>query len=254
MTDTTAPRRALRILAPLLAPLALAAALAGCTTDALTTGALTTGALTGGGPPWGAAPGHALVLDGAAPASVVGSDAVTPHAVARDLPVGAAVAALPESAGGVVAVSARRRADGTGVQTIALAGDAATRGQNAIEVATLSRMASRRPVSARAIAAELRTAFPGTPMTIDPALRANAYGPFGMAAGADGAARCHYAWQRAGTGRTALDVRVRLCRADLSGEDMAALMERLRLRGATAAPVATRAAAGAFALPSAGGR
>ncbi|MGX7708635.1 cellulose biosynthesis protein BcsN [Methylobacterium sp. Gmos1] len=86
------------------------------------------------------------------------------------------------------------------------------------------------------IRAELAAAFPGTAMQVVTRPSANAYGPYGLAIGRDGAVRCLYAWQwipdapvLAGGTPTPLSLRLRLCRDDVTLEAMAAAVTQLRL-------------------------
>lgn len=95
-----------------------------------------------------------------------------------------------------------------------------------------------RPTEA-GIRAELASAFPGTEMQVVTRPAANAYGPYGFAVGrAPGGARCLYAWQwiaaapdlDPASGRPGpLSLRVRLCRADITLEAMAAAMNQIKL-------------------------
>lgn len=108
-----------------------------------------------------------------------------------------------------------------------------------------------RPTEA-GIREELAAQFPDMAMQVVPRASANAYGPYGLAIGRSaGGARCLYAWQwietppalEPGTPRSGpLSLRVRLCRADISLEAMAAAVTQLRLvpRFEGEAPVASR--------------
>lgn len=89
------------------------------------------------------------------------------------------------------------------------------------------------------IRAELAAQFADTPMQVVTRPAANAYGPYGLAVGrtSDGA-RCLYAWQWI-EAAPALDpdarrpepvsLRLRLCRADVTAEALAAAMNQIRL-------------------------
>jgi len=89
------------------------------------------------------------------------------------------------------------------------------------------------------IRAEMADAFPGIAMQVVTRPAANAYGPYGLAIGRNGAgARCLYAWQwiaaapalDAGQdGAAPMSLRVRLCRADITLEAMAAAVNQLRI-------------------------
>ncbi|WP_162561092.1 cellulose biosynthesis protein BcsN [Methylobacterium terrae] len=102
------------------------------------------------------------------------------------------------------------------------------------------------------IRAEIAAAFPGVAMQVVTRPSSNAYGPYGLAVGRAGAARCLYAWQwiaeaplREGGAPAPLSLRVRLCRDDLTVEAMAASVSQLRLVPRFAGePVAAPATAG----------
>jgi len=88
------------------------------------------------------------------------------------------------------------------------------------------------------IRAEMAAAFPGLAMQVVTRPAANAYGPYGLAIGRDpGGARCLYAWQwiaeppALGPAEAVAPVslRVRLCRADMTLEAMAAAVNQLRI-------------------------
>jgi hypothetical protein len=86
------------------------------------------------------------------------------------------------------------------------------------------------------IRAELAGAFPGMAMQVVARPSANAYGPYGLAIGRNGATRCVYAWQwipdapvLAGGASAPLSLRLRLCRDDVTVEAMAAAVTQLRL-------------------------
>ncbi len=86
------------------------------------------------------------------------------------------------------------------------------------------------------IRAELAGAFPGVAMQVVTRPSANAYGPYGLAIGRNGATRCLYAWQwiaeapvLAGGAPAPLSLRLRLCREDMTFEAMAAAVTQLRL-------------------------
>lgn len=122
---------------------------------------------------------------------------------------------------------------------------------------------------------ELTAVLPGVAMEVVTRPSQNAYGPYGLALGRDGAGRrCLYAWQWieappplgfAEAGRP-LSLRLRLCRADLTFDAMAAAFDRLRLvpAGSEAAPPRRRrpravaaglvADAGPRSAPDAAGR
>jgi len=83
------------------------------------------------------------------------------------------------------------------------------------------------------IRSELEAQFPRMPMQVVERPMRNAYGEYGLAVGkwANGA-RCIYAWQwidSIGNDRNPASVRVRLCRMDASLDQMAALVDGLRI-------------------------
>ncbi len=112
------------------------------------------------------------------------------------------------------------------------------------------------------IRAELASAFPGLAMQVVTRPSANAYGPYGLAIGRNGAARCLYAWQwipeapvLAGGAPAPLSLRLRLCRDGVTFEAMAAAVTQLRLVPRFAGePVAVPARARAARPPAQGSR
>jgi hypothetical protein len=166
-----------------------------------------------------------------------------PASLAVEVAPDQALAGLPAEAGAVVSVTERREKDRL-IQTIALAGDAATRGTNRIRVVAESHEPgrSRRPTE-EAIAAELAAELPDVDMRPSSLVIAGAGGPVGLATGRSARGEtCVYAWQetkaRPSRGRSGLfdadavdvSVRVRLCRPGLTEERAVALVEGLRLR------------------------
>lgn len=175
-------------------------------------------------------------LPGQTPAAYASSPASRAGA-----PSGAAV--LAPEAGAVERVGERRIRGGI-VQEIALAADGAAGRGNRIDVTLMTGEAGSlddepsgpaKPSEA-GIRAELKARFPGTAMQVVGQPRRNAYGPFGLAVGrAEGGARCLYAWQWIGSlsgsaaARDPVSLRVRLCRSDLTLDQLAALVEGIRL-------------------------
>jgi hypothetical protein len=187
-----------------------------------------------------------------------------------------ALAALPPEAGPVVSVVERRKADGEVKQTITLAGDPGTRGDDRIEVIARERgfAAVPRRIETDAIEAEMADALPGVAMTVSTRVVTTPTGPVGLATGrtADGTG-CLYAWSNTVTNarpsrsasflglqvstaaKTEMTVRARLCRRGWSEERLIAAAEGLRIASgdamtALAAPIA--GSVGADALASAG--
>lgn len=183
------------------------------------------------------------------------------------------VAALPMEAGRVVQVRTRRHANGL-TQTIVLAADRATRGENVIEVTMRTEpegeryenLVSLKRPDAADIQKELDERFPGADMQMQPFILRNAYGPYGLAAGRQGAGvTCVYVWQwlddiDAGhKGRhvtlhaTEASLRMRLCREGMGERQLAELASSLVIdrNGAIAMPVAGGFSGGGDALAAA---
>jgi hypothetical protein len=165
----------------------------------------------------------------------------------RELPVhlaSASLAGLREAP-----LSLRQTQVAGGVQQVIVWPNTTTRpGENALTVSSLSSPSALRKGPDRAeIIRVLKREFPGLPMSIDPVIRQNAYGAYGVAASKLGeSGGCVYAWQRiapdAELGRdTATDVRLRYCHATLAPEVLADLMAGLSLHrpGSSINPPAT---------------
>lgn len=114
-----------------------------------------------------------------------------------------AIAALPPEAGRVIQVRNRKFANGMR-QEIVYAGAPGARGENMIEVTTRTGSEGDRPENVvrlpgatdSDIAAELEEKFPGAAMRMHAYVLRNAYGPYGLASGAQpGGATCVYLWQ-----------------------------------------------------------
>lgn len=163
-----------------------------------------------------------------------------------------ALAYLPPQAGQPVSVGERRGADGL-EQDIVLAGGAAHQGQNRISVrmrwgdGEAAREALRGPTE-QSIAREIEEAFPGGTVQPTTAVVANADGPIGIAAGRAGGANCVYAWQSLRTTRNGgwfeasavigTQVRVRLCSAGLSQQQLIQLVAGLNVAHAPQSRIA----------------
>ena len=202
--------------------------------------------------------------------------------LATAVPAGSALALLPSGAGRIVQVAERRYSDGL-AQDIILEGGRSTHGENRIEVAmrltpdgeTLTdNLVPLARTSDVAIASEIETRFPGMRMEIVNVLLQNRHGPYGMAAGrGSNGERCIYAWQwiddirnTGGSASQSLasallsppqpaSLRVRLCRAGASADQLAALVNDLVLggRGRRQLPVLGAAGGGGDALSAANG-
>jgi hypothetical protein len=159
---------------------------------------------------------------------------------------------LPPEAGGVLRIRERHFRNGTR-QEIVLAGG--TSGENILEVSFRTAGGDNAPrgelqigkPSQRGIATEAQARFQGVRMHVVTRPMSNVFGPFGLAIGrrANGE-RCVFAWQwiedlrgSANGSRSPLalmlsggampaSVRVRICRANMSLDEMAGLMEGLR--------------------------
>lgn len=162
--------------------------------------------------------------------------------------------ALPVEAGGVVRVRERHYPNGTR-QEIVLAG--ASSGENVLEVSIRTSGGDEagpgflqigKP-SQRGVAIETAARFPGLKMLVVTRPMSNAFGPFGLAVGRrETGERCVFAWQwiddlrgetgafggLLSSGTAAASVRLRICRNNMTLDEIAATMEGLR-RGAPAA-------------------
>ncbi|MEM7565884.1 MAG: cellulose biosynthesis protein BcsN, partial [Pseudomonadota bacterium] len=107
-------------------------------------------------------------------------------------------------------------------QTVLLVSEAATPGQNALDIVLREGGRLERP-SLRAITAEIAKAFPEHRLAIADRATSNRYGPYGLAYGRSSGVGCGYAWQQVdgqerATGilpgrRYRLDIRLRFCGA-----------------------------------------
>lgn len=88
----------------------------------------------------------------------------------------------------------------------------------------------RRSLSLTNVGAEMRSALPGVAMQRSPYYVQNRYGPFGYAIGRRGADLCLYGWQdltetpRIGGYGGRVDIRLRLCRAGASEQQLLSVM------------------------------
>ena len=152
------------------------------------------------------------------------------------------LAALPAEAASVGAVRSRDYVDGFR-QDIALMGARVPLESNGITV--LARTDARDTLDERvplarptegAVRSEIGAAFPHIAMQVVERERSNDYGPYGLALGrVGGDIRCLYMWQWIDSNRLPRDaglagpvsVRVRLCRAGTSFDEMAAFTDHL---------------------------
>lgn len=175
--------------------------------------------------------------------------ALAPEAKSRRLRVAAVsdhprMAALPADAASYGAVRSRDYVDGFR-QDIALTGARVPLVSNGMTVLVRTdardsldeRVPLERPTEG-AVRSEIGAAFPHIAMQVVDRERSNAYGPYGLALGRVGAdIRCLYMWQWIDSNRLPRDagmvgpasVRVRLCRAGTSFDEMAAYADHLVL-------------------------
>jgi len=175
----------------------------------------------------------------------------------RDDAAASAMMTAPEGLGLIAKVRERHFRNGSR-QEIALANDKGAHGENVIEISVQTAppgdgatgdLLIGKP-SERGIHTEILARFPDLRMGVVTRPMRNAYGPFGLAIGkhADGA-RCVFAWQwiedirDSAQGQSSFkrfgallagqpvpaSIRVRVCRSDRTLDEMASLMEGLRL-------------------------
>jgi hypothetical protein len=151
--------------------------------------------------------------------------------------------ALPNAAGRIIGVAEKRTASFLR-QTLALAADPSTPGQNEI-VVTLSQGGLARRIVESQVLAEMAARLPGIPMSIAGTGGRNALGVFGYAVGGRGSLACLYAWQGIDNAdrlidgsepgwfsqRHSLSIRVRLCRERMSPRQLVSLMQGLGTTG-----------------------
>ena len=162
---------------------------------------------------------------------------------------GGAILMLAPEAGGVLRVRERHFRNGTR-QDVVMAGG--TSGENVLEVSVRTSGGDNAPrgelqigrPSQRGIAIETAARFPGMRLHVVTRPMSNSYGPFGLAVGrrADGE-RCVFAWQwiddiNSASGRSGgfaslmgggapASVRLRMCRSNMTLDEMAGFMEAL---------------------------
>jgi len=194
------------------------------------------------------------------------------------LPHSVAIALVPQGAGSIAYVRERRYENGL-EQHIVLEGGS---GENRIDISVEAESGTKSnyPVplykpSESGVRSEIVNRIPGVRMQISPAPMNNAYGPFGIAVGAmANGTRCVYAWQwienvrsekqqqggffkrigmsSASSGSPA-SIRLRLCRANATADELASYMEALELgtpmsleRVWSGGPVSVEAGSGAL--------
>ena len=158
---------------------------------------------------------------------------------------------LPPEAGAVTRVRERHFRNGTR-QEIVVAGG--VNGENILEVSMRTSGGDLAPrgdlqigkPSQRGVATEAQARFPGMTMHVVTRPMSNMFGPFGLAIGRRGDERCVFAWQwiddlRASAsgsrsplasalsgGAMPASVRLRMCRTNMTLDEMASFMEGLR--------------------------
>lgn len=167
----------------------------------------------------------------------------------RELPPTAALVLPPPGSVSVVTVLEKRYANAI-TQTIVLSNDSAATGENSIEATFFGPVGPGaapgdtlrwRPLDAVRVSNEMIEAFPDVVMKRSPYYVQNGYGPFGYGIGRPrGGGTCLYAWQQIepqrnkfGEPRTrgSISLRVRLCRAKATEEEMLRFMYGLVISG-----------------------
>lgn len=164
--------------------------------------------------------------------SAAGNRQLAPHLAWAHL------GALPEEVESVRQLTGQ----GSEIQQIVLKTSGASAGENVLTIERSSGSASphlMRAPSAAALHSEMRNALPGATMTIDPVIRSNSFGAYGLALGksSDGEA-CVYAWQQIKTWPTdgksyAASVRLRYCDNKRDPAELANLMQSLSAGGSS---------------------
>jgi len=149
--------------------------------------------------------------------------------------------ALPPPGGPAVISVIERRYSNAVQQDIILSTSAATPGHNTLRIQIFGSVGEdggdtalvERHLSNSEVAREMRELLPGVPMRRSDLYAQNSYGPFGYAIGRSSANDlCIFAWQRIRATRSdatfinrgAIQVRLRLCEAKVSEQDLLAVM------------------------------
>jgi hypothetical protein len=167
----------------------------------------------------------------------------------QEVPPTAALVLPPPGSLAVVTVLERRYANAL-TQTVVLANDSAVSGENTIEATFFGPVGPGaaqgdtlrwRPLDPVRISEEMIDKFPGVRMTRSPYYVQNGYGPFGYGVGRPrGGGTCLYAWQQIEPPRNkfgepksrgSISLRVRLCRAGATEEDLLRFMYGLVISG-----------------------
>lgn len=167
----------------------------------------------------------------------------------QEVPATAALVLPPPGSLAVITVLERRYANAL-TQTVVLASDSTVSGENAIEVTFFGPVGPGaaqgdtlrwRPLDPVRVSEEMIDKFPGVRMTRSSFFVQNGYGPFGYGVGRPrGGGTCLYAWQQIEPPRNkfgepksrgSISLRVRLCRAGASEEDLLRFMYGLVISG-----------------------
>jgi hypothetical protein len=178
-----------------------------------------------------------------------------------------ALAMLPPEAGNIQKIAGRAFSDGT-QQSIAYDHSVAGFKTNEVSITIVKpvstarldqpagRPAPRDKPSEAAIHATLASDFPRMQMRIVGSPRSNDYGVYGLAAGQwSNGVRCIYTWQwidplKSADEGTLASVRIRLCRSDLTLDQLAALVDHLTIETAPRAIALPATAAESQVLPT----
>lgn len=163
-------------------------------------------------------------------------------AIAERVPVEKSFVDMPPGGPAIVGVVQRNYATSTS-QEIILGNSSLTSGQNMLSISMFGPVRSvtgvddqepNNSLGQSRIAAQMRAALPGVPMTVSPYYAQNHYGAFGYASGlSKGADLCLYAWQRIRApeldstltgGQGTIQIRLRLCEPGVHEADLLAVM------------------------------
>jgi hypothetical protein len=174
------------------------------------------------------------------------------YELAREMPVSRAFVELPMMTGPIIAVREKRYANGV-EQIVVLESEAAADGENRVEIRVVqdSRADSRikneylqvRTTRQEQIRSDFREFVWGVPMQIVSAVEANAYGTYGYALGRSKQGyNCLLGWQNVkgvmrqkrllgfiSTATTQMSVRLRICRTDLTEDQLVSIIRGMRI-------------------------
>jgi Cellulose biosynthesis protein BcsN len=174
------------------------------------------------------------------------------YELAKEVPLSRAFMELPALAGPMIAVREKRYANGV-EQTIVLESEAAADGENRIEVRVVQPGKSDdrikneylqvRNTRQEQIRSDMKEFVWGIPMQIVGSVEANAYGTYGYALGRSKMGyNCLLGWQSVKgvmkerrllgfttTSHTEMSVRLRICRTDLSADQLVSIVRGMRI-------------------------